>query len=203
MKHKSQSRMVRQMYAESKRQPDPHLVQFFVPGIPRPGGSKRAFTVKRKDGSVSVRVADMGGELTMQWRSIVSDFGLRAMAGKKPFTQALSLEVLFRMPRPKAHLNKYGALIPKYENELFTKRPDTTKLLRAVEDSLSGIVWEDDAQVVKQVAYKFYHALPGAFITVGEASRLDIVTKRDQVYHNISESELMGRLNVLRSPVSG
>ena len=35
-------------------------------------------------------------------------------------------------------------------------RPDATKLVRAVEDALTGLVWRDDAQVVIQTVRKRY-----------------------------------------------
>jgi len=38
-------------------------------------------------------------------------------------------------------------------------RPDLTKLIRSVEDALTGILWRDDAQVISQVALKRY-AMP-------------------------------------------
>ncbi len=33
-------------------------------------------------------------------------------------------------------------------------KPDATKLVRALEDALTRIVWKDDAQVVTQVVHK-------------------------------------------------
>jgi crossover junction endodeoxyribonuclease RusA len=62
------------------------------------------------------------------------------------------------MPRPKGH---YGSgkneltvknSAPKYPD----KKPDCTKLLRALEDALTGILWIDDSQVVRQVVGKSY-----------------------------------------------
>lgn len=35
-------------------------------------------------------------------------------------------------------------------------RPDVSKLIRATEDALTGIVYLDDAQIVEEHAYKFY-----------------------------------------------
>jgi len=164
-----------------------HLLQFFVPGIPRPGGSKRAFAIRKKDGSIGVRVADMGGNLTMTWRSTVADFARQAMQSHEPFTQAIVLEVLFRMPRPKAHFShRTGEVSFRYELCLCTKRPDATKLLRAVEDALSGIVWHDDAQIVKQYVWKFYDVNPGAFITVSNADVFEVLQKRkEHVYREV------------------
>jgi Holliday junction resolvase RusA-like endonuclease len=37
-----------------------------------------------------------------------------------------------------------------------TVKPDLTKLLRAVEDALTGVVWRDDSQIIHQVVNKEY-----------------------------------------------
>ena len=53
--------------------------------------------------------------------------------------------------------------------------PDTDKLLRAVGDSLSGVVYEDDSQIIRVLAWKTYadNREPGAFIRVNELSQFD------------------------------
>jgi Holliday junction resolvase RusA-like endonuclease len=66
----------------------------------------------------------------------------------------LALAVTFHVPRPKGHYGKRG-LRPTAQ-VYPTTRPDVTKLLRAVEDACTGVVWRDDAQVVRQVAAKVY-----------------------------------------------
>ena len=35
-------------------------------------------------------------------------------------------------------------------------RPDVTKLIRAVEDACTSIVWRDDSQICTQVGRKFF-----------------------------------------------
>jgi len=46
------------------------------------------------------------------------------------------------------------------------KKPDCTKLLRALEDSLTGIIWKDDCQIVEQHVSKVYSPNPGAKVFV-------------------------------------
>jgi len=141
-------------------------ISFFAPGIPAPGGSKRAFIVKGR-----AVLTDAGGAKTKNWRSVVAMAAHTAMNGSPPLTGPVSLRVIFLMPRPKAHFRKDGSLKPKAP-EVCSKRPDTTKLLRAVEDAMNGIVWKDDSLVVKQYAEKLYQSLefpsPGALITIEE-----------------------------------
>lgn len=73
---------------------------------------------------------------------------------RRVLTGPLQLDVTFAIARPKGHYGKRG-LLPSAP--LFvTVRPDVTKLLRGLEDALTGVLWRDDAQVVKQHACKVY-----------------------------------------------
>lgn len=79
----------------------------------------------------------------------------------QPLTGAVSLDVMFFMPRGKT-----------VKREMPTVPPDLDKLIRAINDSATdaGII-EDDSQVIEIVAYKFYEAdnLPiGALITYSQ-----------------------------------
>jgi Holliday junction resolvase RusA-like endonuclease len=48
--------------------------------------------------------------------------------------------------------------------------PDATKLLRGLEDALTGVVWHDDAQIVSQHVEKRYALGPECVVvTVCEA----------------------------------
>jgi Holliday junction resolvase RusA-like endonuclease len=70
----------------------------------------------------------------------------------------VKLEVLFVLPRPKGHHGTgRNAGVPKASAPQWpTVKPDTTKLLRAVEDACTSILWRDDAQIVIQTACKVY-----------------------------------------------
>ena len=150
------------------------LVEFFVPGIPRPGGSKRAFAIRKKNGSTGVSVTDMGGAQTMEWRAIVAGFAFMAMKGNAPYQRPLCLEVTFYMARPKNHFTARKLIREKNAADVPAKRPDLTKLVRALEDALTGVVWQDDSQIVQQRFLKTYCVAPGAKIVVSEAYRQNI-----------------------------
>jgi Holliday junction resolvase RusA-like endonuclease len=88
------------------------------------------------------------------WRRQVAQAAGEAMNGAGLLDGALSLTVRFWVPRPKGH---YGARGLRPSAPVYpTTRPDVTKLLRAIEDACTGIVWRDDAQVVVQHAIKAY-----------------------------------------------
>jgi Holliday junction resolvase RusA-like endonuclease len=78
------------------------------------------------------------------------------------------LEVEVVLPRPLSHRRKDGSTAPGAPRYPITK-PDATKMLRAVEDAMTGIAWLDDAQIVRQVVTKRYaesDEKPGAKVTV-------------------------------------
>ena len=130
--------------------------KFFVPGVPAPGGSKRHIGGGRMIDAC---------KRNAPWRAMVA---LAAMeAGCKPMDGPLLLSIGFNMPRPKGHYRKDGTLKPNAPH-FPTVKPDTTKLVRALEDALKGIAWTDDAQVVTQIARKNYalHGPAGAWVQI-------------------------------------
>lgn len=140
------------------------LCQFTVFGVPQPGGSKRVFPLKLKDGRVINRVVDDNPKV-MDWRSAI-------VAAIEPHAHdglcdgPLSLDVRFFLPRPKGHFGARGLRpsAPKWP----TKKPDSTKLLRALEDALTGVLWRDDAQIVCQSVTKEF----------GEPARAEVIVCR-------------------------
>jgi len=124
-------------------------VTFTVYGAAQPAGSKTAGVTK--GGKVFVRDSARKGT---PWRRQVAQAAGEAMNGAGLLDGALSLTVRFYVPRQKSHYGARGLRpsAPDYP----TTRPDITKLLRAVEDACTGIVWRDDAQVVAQHAIKGY-----------------------------------------------
>lgn len=137
-----------------------NIINFFVAGIPRPGGSKRAY-VNRFTGRAAVAET---GKHTPAWRSDVKDAAAKAIGNRPLLDGPLKLTVRFVFPRPKKHFTKSGLRpdAPHYH----TSAPDTTKCLRSLEDALKGVLWVDDSRVALQLADKRYGDKPGALITV-------------------------------------
>jgi crossover junction endodeoxyribonuclease RusA len=137
-------------------------LDLFVAGTPAPQGSKRHVGGGRMIES-SAAVGD--------WRTVVAWTAANEYAPRPPITGAVVLAVEFVMPRPKS--------LPKRKpTPPHTKRPDVDKLLRAVGDAMSGVVWADDSQVVQAVGSKRYAELdetPGAHMLVGELDPATLV----------------------------
>lgn len=123
------------------------IVRLTVYGLPQPAGSKVAG--RSKAGKLFVRDAAKG---SAPWKRQVAQAAGEAMNGTGLMDGPLELHARFVLPRPAGHFGKRG-LLPSAPTHP-TKRPDTTKLVRAVEDALTGVVWRDDAQVVVQTAVK-------------------------------------------------
>lgn len=124
-------------------------VAFTVYGVAQPAGSKTAG--RSKSGKLFVRDSAKG---SAPWKRQVAQAAGEAMNGAGLLDGALELSVIFTVVRPKGHFGARGLRPSAPEHP--TVRPDVTKLLRAVEDACTGIVWRDDAQVVAQHAYKQY-----------------------------------------------
>ncbi len=133
--------------------PPTDLFEFTVEGRPQQGGSKEW----RPDGRGGINIIDANPR-AKDWMGTVGWEARKAMVGRRPFVDAVVLEIDFYMPRPKAN---YGtgrnAGVVKASAPLFhTVEPDATKLTRSTEDGLKGIVWRDDSQVVEQRIRKLY-----------------------------------------------
>ena len=137
---------------------------FFVTGTPKPGGSKSAFAMRRKDGSIITRpdgtpiinVVDAGGKAGKDWRKVVAEAGKRFMKCGDPYTFPIRVSFVFYMARPKAHYRtgKFKHLLREDAPVYHTQTPDALKLARSTEDALTRIVWKDDAQNVSVTAKK-------------------------------------------------
>ena len=149
-------------------------ISFFVPGIPKTAGSKRGIPIYRGKKGQKVFTGHVAVvescEKSKDWRGDVIKFATEAYKGPL-IKDAIRLKVWFCFPRPKSH---YGTgrnkdMIKEAAPDFHTKKPDATKLLRAVEDALTGVIWKDDAQIIKQTVDKDYvHGgnKPGAIIEI-------------------------------------
>lgn len=105
-------------------------------------------------GKQSVRVSMAGGfarkympAKTREYETKCGLEGRLSMGGKDLLTGPIELKLQIFLPIPKSWSKKkradaiLGKIVP-------TKKPDTSNVLKAVEDGFTGNVWVDDCQVV-------------------------------------------------------
>ena len=105
------------------------------------------------------------------WRDKIRTAAFNKFAGHKPTVFPVEMGLEFYFPRPQSHFRtgKYAGEIKDSAPTRHTTKPDLDKLTRAVLDSLTGIVYLDDSQVVKFThLFKAYEeeATAGVHITV-------------------------------------
>jgi crossover junction endodeoxyribonuclease RusA len=135
-------------------------ISFFVPGAPKPQGSKRGYVVKGR----AVLVESSNG--VKDWRGDVKALAQRSKGDIPTCVEgAVSMRIVFLMPRPKYLCTKKRM----NDDPPHTSKPDADKLLRAVMDALTGVMFLDDSQVTRlgvEKKYAAYGDAPGANIAV-------------------------------------
>lgn len=124
-------------------------IAFIVPGRPRPKGSSTWIP----KGGKAVPITD---EKLVTWTGAVAIAAAEAMDGEPLLQGGIILIAVFEFSRPKSH---YGTgrnaekLKPSAPDD-HTQKPDSSKLLRALEDAMTGIVYKDDAQICSHYIHK-------------------------------------------------
>lgn len=130
-------------------------ISFVVYGVPQSQGSIRAFMPK----GAKHPVLTSTNKNLKSWRQDMCvaafDASQRVPKGYFPRPDAVRLKALFFFQRPKSAKGLYKIT-----------KSDLDKLVRAVGDSLTGIVYDDDSQIVELIASKWYDRIPRVEITV-------------------------------------
>lgn len=104
-------------------------------------------------------------EKTATYEAALRNAALQAMGNKPPLTEPLAVTMRAELPIPESWTGKkknlaiIGGILP-------TGKPDLDNFQKAALDGFNGIVWRDDAQIVKIVAEKRYGIQPKLIVTV-------------------------------------
>lgn len=129
------------------------VFSFIVYGRPMQVGSKTPWLPKHKDGSPVLRngkqvIATMdSNKKSKSWMQAVRETVGERRLGMPLMTAPVQLRVNFYFKRPKGHLRKDGTLMPRAP-AFHAQTPDCDKLCRAIGDALTGVLFDDDKQVV-------------------------------------------------------
>ena len=142
------------------------MIRFFVPGVPVPKGSAKAFVVKGR----AVVTQDNGAK-QKPWASSISYVAQQAKmeAGCGMYLGPVSIRLEFTMPRLMSHYGtgKNAGQVKATAPFWHTSKPDLDKLVRCVKDALTGVLWKDDSQVAMMPSVKkVYGDGPGVIIEI-------------------------------------
>lgn len=126
-------------------------MRFVVRGKPQPAGSKKGFVV-----AGHVNIVDANAK-AKPWKAEVKAAAMEHMFGPRLLEGPVIAHFEFEYRRPASHYNSKGRLnaLGRRTIHKITK-PDALKLARAIEDALTGIVYRDDAQIVRELIEKRY-----------------------------------------------
>jgi Holliday junction resolvase RusA-like endonuclease len=149
-------------------------ITIYVIGTPQPGGSKKAFALRRRDGSLVTRangspiinVTD-DAKHNREWKRAVAETASEQYQGP-PLLGPLCATVRFVMPRLKGHFGtgRNEGVLKANAPRFHTVAPDAAKLWRSTCDALTGVLYRDDAQIAREIVEKVYGDRPGALITI-------------------------------------
>lgn len=135
-------------------------VLIHLPGEPRGKGRPRAFVARG-------RIVMHTDSATLAYEKLMAGAARNGMGNRGPIQGPidLTIEAHFRIPPSWPKYRRAAALAG---TEPHTSRPDADNVVKIVLDALNGIVWRDDAQVVRITASKHYSAAPGVMVAVKE-----------------------------------
>ncbi len=120
-------------------------IDFVVCGRAVPQGSLKAVTLPKFKHSILVsdnpKLRAWRKKVRAAAKAAMRNYGLQIADKDTP----LILQAQCCFKRPKSVTRKF-----------MTTKPDASKLLRAIEDALTGVVYVDDAQLVRSWAAKHY-----------------------------------------------
>lgn len=136
------------------------MIEFTVPGEPvaqgRPRFSTRGSFVKAYD-----------PEKSKSYKAYVKLVAAAAMSERslKPLDGAIAVSIRAYVSVPKSKSKKFR------ENALKglehpTKKPDCDNIAKILLDAMTGIVYEDDKQIVRLVVEKYYDEVPRVEVAI-------------------------------------
>ncbi len=134
---------------------DTPIIAFTIYGRPQQVGSKSPWIPKRADGSMVMKngkpvIATMdSNKKSKPWMAAVAAAAGEVMDGRDLLTGPVRLSVTFFFSRPKSHYGtgRNAGKLKSSAPEIHAQTPDLAKLIRCLEDGMTGVVWRDDRQV--------------------------------------------------------
>jgi Holliday junction resolvase RusA-like endonuclease len=136
------------------------IITFKVEG--NPVGKQRARYVKRGN-----FVSTYTPEKTRTYESLIKDAAIKAMGSSEPLETPVTLYLYIRLPIPKSYSKKRTeACLNGSEHPI--RKPDSSNILKSVEDGMNLVVYKDDCQIINHHITKVYSSQAGVNICVKE-----------------------------------
>ncbi len=138
-------------------------VSFFVRGYAQTKGSTKAFMRP----GMRFPVITNDNPKTKEWAKTIQVVAqMSAPDITELWSGPIALKLIFYMKKPASY--------PKSRDLWHIKKPDLDKLVRAVGDALTGVIYTEDSHVVEIVTAKHYSNLPGVWIEVKHLEGQDV-----------------------------
>lgn len=129
----------------------PDEIRFTVPGEPVGKGRHRSVTRKRRgaDGKMTTYIAHITPEKTEEYelrvkraarQAVEAISGYSALLGPVMLELGIYVGIAASWPKNKRQMAISGEMYP-------TKKPDTSNILKAIEDAMNEVAYGDDAQI--------------------------------------------------------
>jgi len=147
------------------------MVTITVYGRPQQRGSKKPFIIRGGPRKGQASMCD-DNKRSAPWMAAVTAAAAEVMDGGTLLTGPVELTAKFFFKRPNSHFGtgRNDGKLKESAPSFHSQQPDLSKLLRAVEDALSGIVYGDDRQIT------FYGTGTGKYWTA-EQERCKIIVR--------------------------
>jgi len=139
-------------------------ISFRIEGKIPTQGSKKPMPIYKGKGKsrriIACRVVDQHEKEINRLRALVRETVAEKYTGEPaPKDSRIAMDVTFYIPRPANHYGtgKNAGTIKLSARPWPTVPPDSMKMVRAIEDALTGILYEDDSQICEHTVEKIYH----------------------------------------------
>lgn len=101
------------------------------------------------------------------WRGMIANAAREARKHENGMLDGpVAVTLRFHLPIPRSRPKVLRTDKQRAEWAFPSRRPDLSKLIRAAEDALIGVLIRDDSQIVRMITDKIYSDSPGAEITI-------------------------------------
>lgn len=136
------------------------MIFFRVFGVPAAQGSMRAINHKYTGRAILIHNKTQG---LAAWRRRIADAAEKAREQKNGILEGpVQLVITFHLPKPSSRPKVLRTAKQREKWAYPRGRPDLSKLVRAAEDAVIGVLIRDDGQIVWHVNRKIYSDAPGA-----------------------------------------